>query len=676
MNNVTHNRSKILVLIVSIVLISALFLRINAVQLSDGQATTYIIPIEDWIKNDDTSAVRLVNMLLQEEVPVYWALSNFTVAGTTYPAGTFYIRTPFTTRLGVSSDDTMGWFMLQAKLNRVWRIDTTTENFTVNSKQLILPQIALFYDKTTYENALETYLRFRSLGFKIVLANAEDLYTKSWNESGSVLNEANVVVIPGGAVHFWSFPTDEALAEGIGNLTEFIKNGGGYIGVCAGTVEALQGVQPVYLPLVNASMTSRDMWGLDWRLLQGPLYINITQPSNPVMFGYGSDAVRPGYGPLTTIYYLGGPALCDLGANTTVLATYAGPITQQVMPSVNNTWGLAAVVAADYYDGKVVVFGPHPEYPGPVGRMYAQALYYIAKTPKPSRLEPAASQEIMSESAISECVNTIESTVNQIKPTLEDATRSAANIVNLRTGDYYNVLGNAVDEDLLSFDKEAYNQLNDLQRYTVTFQYEYSKLNTLKGMVQGDPQLVSLAEYGQAMISNFFNYTENLPPEPHTVTQTDWTGDGPFMPFTQADEATKFESLPHIFDYVDNETNASLYPLAQNYSVVYREYNILNRENQTAYTLETNQTLSDLYQNITSPWPVGIYYVIIYSLFHTEDIVQYKIEYPLLNMLTLADRVNEVISYVEYALGSAVGPWNYASAEIQAFIAHPQGPFV
>lgn len=207
----------------------------------------------------------------------------------------------------------------------------------------------------------------------------------------------------------------------------------------------------------------------------------------------------------------------------------------------------------------------------------------------------------------------------------------------------------------------------------------YSKLSTLKGMVQSDGRataLSDLVDYSQKMISDFFSLTSNLPPEPHTLTETDWMGAGPFMPFTAADEAVKFEDFSDIFDYVNNETKASLYPLAQNFSVVYKQYDQLSRQNESACTPELNQTLSDLYANITCSWPASIYYQAIYSFYHTLDIVQYKIAYHLLNMLTLADRVSEVISYVEYALSSAVGPWNYASAEIQAFFAHPQGPFM
>jgi hypothetical protein len=45
-------------------------------------------------------------------------------------------------------------------------------------------------------------------------------------------------------------------------------------------------------------------------------------------------------------------------------------------------------------------------------------------------------------------------------------------------------------------------------------------------------------------------------------------------------------------------------------------------------------------------------------------------------MITLADRTAEVISHMEFALATAVGPWNYALAEMQAFFAHPEGAFM
>jgi len=89
-----------------------------------------------------------------------------------------------------------------------------------------------------------------------------------------------------------------------------------------------------------------------------------------------------------------------------------------------------------------------------------------------------------------------------------------------------------------------------------------------------------------------------------------------------------------------------------------------------------NATLANLFETLSTQYPAGAMIKTYYTLFHTLDIVQYKISYHIFNLLTLADRVSEVISYVEYDLSSGVGPWSYASAEIQAFFAHPQGPFM
>jgi glutamine amidotransferase-like uncharacterized protein len=677
MIQLTRFKKIAIVALLAAIIILPVFAEQRSIPASNGQATTYIFPMEDWIRNDDVNTIKLINILLDEDVPVYWALDNFTVGGTVYPAGSFYIKTPFITRRGVSSDVIMNWLMWQSKLTHVWRIDTTAESFTVTSKQLVLPRVVLFYDTTTYENALMHYLRFRSLGFKVVLANAVDLYAKAWNESGSVLDGANVFVMPGGAVHFWAFPDMDTMAAGIGNITDFVKNGGGYIGVCAGTVEALSTTGYGYLEFVNATMydgVRAQMNAEDWKILQGPMYVQVEEPNNPVMFGYGSDAVRPGYGPKPTIYYLGGPAMYDV-TNATVLGTYYGPVTQYSMPTMANQWGAAAVITADYYNGKVVVFGPHPEYPGPCARMYAQALYYTANIEKPSPFDPPTN-ESMSEAAISECVGTIKATVAQIKPVLEESTRLSAQIVNMRIGDIYSSLGIAIDNDLLSFSKELYSELNDIQRYAVKFQYEFSKLNALKGMVGNDAQLLSLIEQTQAMISSFFNLTLNLPQDQHVIAETSWTGIPPFPPFTQADEAAEFDELINAFLYVNNETRLVLVPRTEEFVPIMREYDNLRIQNKTAFTPEVNATLNEMLQNITSYYPAGIYYQVVYTFFHTLDVVQYKIAYHIFNLLTLADRTSEVISHMEFALASSVGQWNYALAELQAFFAHPEGAFL
>src|SRR4030042_2007388 len=104
MSNARQFKSRIMFAFVVTILVFSMFAESSVSQSPDERPKTYIIPMEDWTRNDDVNAIRLVNMLLEEEVPVYWALDQFTVGGTTYPAGTFYIKTPFSTRLDISSD--------------------------------------------------------------------------------------------------------------------------------------------------------------------------------------------------------------------------------------------------------------------------------------------------------------------------------------------------------------------------------------------------------------------------------------------------------------------------------------------------------------------------------------------------------------------------------------------
>lgn len=671
-----RNNRRLLVLIIA----AAMMFSMVMIPPSSAQAEaprTYIIPMEDWVRNDDVGAIKLVNMLLEEEVPVYWAQEAFTAGGVRYPAGTFYFQTPFTTRLGVSSAETVNWLMLEAKNQRVWRIDVTTDiAFTANATQLVLPRIALFYDTSTYLNALVHYQRFQSLGFKVILANAVDIYSVWWNATGSVLSQSNVFVMPGGALHLWSFPWGSSRANGIGNITEFIRHGGGYVGVCAGTTEALIHTPYESLDIVNASYSYEwfsydETWDPHWRTLIGPLSMDVEAPEHPVMFGYGPTAVRPGYDQLP-IYYYGGPAIRDVGQDVTVLATFGSPITQVGSPIVQNIWGSPGILTGPVDEGQFVTFSPHPEWPGPGARLYAQALYFVAGEERVSPLAPSSS---LPAQITAERVTAITSTVNAIKPILEETMRTATTIVNLRAGDHYNSLGLWYDSSVMTYAHDMYVQLNDIQRAAVKFQYEYYKLGLLKSMIT-DPVNLALIDEAQGMIESWFYLTENLPSEPHVITTTSWAGEGPFEPFEASDEATSFDELVSIFEYVNNETNTWLLPTALNYSATLKAFEQLRQLNETAYTPEINATLWSLYLNISSSWPAGDLYRSMYTFQHTLQIMQYKIDYHLLNIITIADRTRELLSFVDHVLAGAVGAWSYAIVEFQAFVVYPGGRFL
>jgi len=662
---------------------------------------TYIIPMEDWVKNDDMAAIKLVNQLLELGVPVKWAQEPFTVGGATYPAGTFYIETPFTTNNNISSDVIIPWFLWEAKIHRVMRIDVTAETILANATELVLPRVIIFYDKSTYDNCLNHYEVLRSMGFKAVLAPADELWQNWWNGTEGVYSEGNVFVMPGGAIHLWSFPWGAPMSYGIGNISQFVAHGGGYIGVCAGASEALNKTPYTNLGLVDAdynrdwfdeSLSPPGAGATEWKQLIGPMRFTIVNPNHPVMFGYGENAVRPGYGPEVAIYYYGGPTFLDIGANITILANYSGPISQQIPERVADIFGEPGIISAQYGEGRAVLFGPHPEWPGPGARMYAQALYYTAQKTVESPIEPGSvdfNPQIIEFSR----VNTIINTIANIKPVLDSFTRVATEMVNLRAGDHYNPVGLWFDEVVQYYGMKMYEHINEIGRTAVKLQYEYFKLNALSQYVAGNPELINLIRYAQAMIVQFFNYSENFPSEPHYILDSDWTGNT-FAPYPG--DADNFTGLITLFEFVENETAEGLYPFVLDYATnYYKPYNELLRLNKTEPTRildnqtlinmgldpenyadqQVNESLVQLYNEIKAVWPTGPLYKSYYKFYHTLDVCQFKIDYHMLNLITLGDRAREVASYVEYTIASAVGSWAYALAEWNAALAQPGGLF-
>mgnify|MGYP005831103577 CR=1 FL=1 len=663
---------------------------------------TYIIPLEDYMKNDDIAAIRLVNTLLEENVTVKWAMEPFTVGGTTYPAGTMYIETPFTTRNGISSDVIMEWFMWAAKTNRVLRIDRTTETVTANASDLVTPRVVLFYDTSTYDNAINHYERFLSLGFKVKLATADTFLGLWWNDTAFPLYDANVFIMPGGALHLFSFGWGATAIWAIQNISEWVYNGGGYVSVCAGSSEALNKTPYTAFKMIDAdyyrewfddTLSPAGYGANEWKALIGPILIEVEQPNHPVMFGYGPNAVRPGYGPEVPLYYYGGPAYTDIGNNITILANYSAPISQNIDAAgrTNSIWGEPAIIAAQYGNGRLVAFGPHPEWPGPGARLHAQAVFWVAQHKiDASHLDPATTLYNPSEITFDR-LNSILAVIDNITPYLESFARISTTMVNLRGGDHYNPAGMWFDEVCMYYGLKFAEHLNALKRDAVKFQYEYYKLSLLRSSVSVETRAV--VDYALALIDSFFNYSEAFPVDTHYIGDSDWTGNV-FAPYIG--DAADFAALYDLFVFIENETRELIYPSALNYTRdYYRVYNEILALNRTTPSLiPDNATLArwgfnltahagsnvttlliDFYANITSSWPAGPMYKMYYMFYHTLDICQFKIDRYLLDMMTIGDRIRDVTSYLDYTVAMEVGAWAYAAAEWQAAIYQPAGAF-
>ena len=559
----------------------------------------------------------------------------------------------------------MSWMEDQGKQAGINGIDKAREMAKVKSKKLVAPRIALYYDSTTYDNALMHYLTFRSMGFKVTLTHACDLL-KDECDPDSVLARSNVFVMPGGCMHFSSFSTPKDAARAIENIRGFVRNGGGYIGVCAGATEALMGSPYPYLNLVDASYhagwftpsePAEGDW--EWRTLMGPLLLEIMKPKHPVMFGYGQNAVLPDYGPQVAVEYFGGPSMFNIGSSVTVLARYSAPVHQIPSNRVLDIWGSAAIVSTHFGSGKVILFGPHPEWPGPCHRMYAQALYYAATKPKPSNLGricslSVASQEIP-DSISTEQVQAIVQTAEQAVPAMENCMRMCNSMVKLGAGDRSNPLGIWYDKTILTYSEALRNQMCEIARMAREFQQEYGRLRCTASLFIDNPRALQWIAFSRSMIEQFFAYAESLPLESHPIADLSGLENQHHQQSMLPPDPRTFSDLLSAIVYVEEEIQEVDMPCIVQYARLFHQYELLRTGCIACRAEENKRAMDEAYLKITSFHPPGPLYNAMSTLRHTLDVMQYKIDEHLLNLLTLADSAAEVLSLTYCALAEELG---------------------
>ncbi|HHT9111860.1 MAG: hypothetical protein HZA47_09375 [Planctomycetes bacterium] len=161
-----------------------------------------------------------------------------------------------------------------------------------------------------------------------------------------------VILFPGGYAYWYNKFIAKAGKERIRN---FVKNGGGYFGICAGAYFAVDRVE-------WGGVTYDDETGYDLDLFPGTgvgelrkiadyyagkwvMYTFNFENENSILSSYKTVPYSE------DIIYLGGPYFkTDKGSESkvTVLATFADD-------------GQPGIVAFQYGSGKAVLFGPHPE---------------------------------------------------------------------------------------------------------------------------------------------------------------------------------------------------------------------------------------------------------------------------------------------------------------------------
>jgi len=183
-----------------------------------------------------------------------------------------------------------------------------------------------------------------------------------------VLKDFDVVVQGGGGAHEQA---EQLEPKGVDAIREFVKGGGGYLGICAGAYLASSD-EPYNLAILNAKVIDRAHWARG----RGDVVLGFTAAGQKEIGEKNtSETVMYHQGPLlapmgrTDI-----PAYTEVAKFNTEVALKGAP--HGVMP------GTTALASAEYYKGKVFVISPHPEQTeGQEGLVRGALLWVAGRTP-------------------------------------------------------------------------------------------------------------------------------------------------------------------------------------------------------------------------------------------------------------------------------------------------------
>jgi GMP synthase-like glutamine amidotransferase len=165
-----------------------------------------------------------------------------------------------------------------------------------------------------------------------------------------VLADFDVVILPGGSGSVQARHLEEA---GLTAIREFVRHGGGYIGICAGAYLATIHYD-WSLGLINAKVIDRDNG--NWARGSGRVTLDLSELGQSAL---GHDE-RQG-----EVFYRNGPLYghgdhSDLPRFDT-LATFATGIATNPNTREETMIGTVAIARAPFEKGRVVAISPHPE---------------------------------------------------------------------------------------------------------------------------------------------------------------------------------------------------------------------------------------------------------------------------------------------------------------------------
>lgn len=168
-----------------------------------------------------------------------------------------------------------------------------------------------------------------------------------------VLSNLDVLIMPGGS---GSKQATNLEISGREAIQQFVKNGGGYVGVCAGAYLA-SSYYSWSLHLINASVIDRQHWARG----KGNVILTLSDLGQKAL-GHPEKEVE--------VYYGQGP-LYGRGTNGSLppyeeLAIYKTELAKENVPPgvpMGMMPGTTAIARTEYGKGRVICYSPHPEKP-------------------------------------------------------------------------------------------------------------------------------------------------------------------------------------------------------------------------------------------------------------------------------------------------------------------------
>ncbi|NCZ96732.1 biofilm PGA synthesis protein PgaC [bacterium] len=235
-----------------------------------------------------------------------------------------------------------------------------------------------------------TLILTKKKGYDVQRVKPEDI-------RNGVLTNLDVLIMPGGS---GSKQATNLETTGREAIQQFVKHGGGYVGICAGAYLA-SSHYPWSLHIINAQVIDRQHWARG----KGNVILTFSELGQKAL-GHPEKEVE--------VYYGQGP-LYGRGTNDALppyeeLAVYKTEVAKENVPEgvpMGVMPGTTAIARTEYGKGRVICYSPHPEKPfQPVYHLIENGVRWAAgkepipvseaewqQRPKPGKPEPPEPEE-------------------------------------------------------------------------------------------------------------------------------------------------------------------------------------------------------------------------------------------------------------------------------------------